>query len=127
MLVGSVIGIVIGIVITTIVSALIIWVIGELGVGIEVSGFGAAFVTAFFVAVLWAFATLLWNLIGYTPAGGLSGAITHLILTAGFLYGVRNAVSGLEVKGFGGAVIAAAAIALLSWLLNLAVGGLVPA
>ena len=80
MLSGSIIGAIIGIVIVTIVSGLIIWLVGKLGLGIEVSGFGPAFLTAFFIALLWAFAAWLWNAIGYTPAGGISGAITHLIL-----------------------------------------------
>lgn len=127
MLIGSIIGAIIGIVIATIVSGLIIWLVGKLGLGIEVSGFGAAFLTAFFIALLWAFTAWLWNAIGYTPAGGISGAITHLILTAAFLYAIRNSISGLQVKGWSGAIIAAVAIAVVTWLLSLVLGGVVPA
>jgi hypothetical protein len=50
-----------------------------------------------------------------------------LILTAGFLYGIRNSVSGLKVKGWSSAVISATAIAVVTWLLSFVVGGIVPA
>ena len=85
MLISSIIGAIVGIVMATIVSTLIIWLVGKLGLGIEVAGFRAALITAFFIALMWAFAAWLWNLIGFTPAGGVTGAITHLILTSGFL------------------------------------------
>jgi uncharacterized membrane protein YvlD (DUF360 family) len=125
MLIGSIVGAIIGIVMATIISGLIILLVGKLGLGIEVAGLRAAFLTAFFIALMWAFAAFLWNLIGYTPAGGITGAITHQIHTAGFLYGIRNSVSGLQVKGWGGAILAATAIAVVTWLLGLVVGGIV--
>lgn len=127
MLISSLIGAIIGVVIATIVSGLLIWIVGKLGLGIEVAGFGPAFMTGFIIALLWLFATWLWNLIGYTPAGGISGAITHLLLTAAFLYAIRNSVSGLKVNGFTGALIAAAAIAIITWLANFVLAGVVPA
>lgn len=127
MIVGSLLGAIIGLVFTTIIAGIIIWIVGKSGLGIEVTGFGSAFMTGFVIALLWLFATFLWNLIGYTPAGGLAGAITHLILTAGFLYAIRNTISGLTVKGFTGALIAAAAIAIITWLVNFALAGVVAA
>lgn len=125
MVIGSLLGAIIGLIISTVISGLLIWIVGKLGLGIEVDGFGPALMTGFVIALLWLFAAWLWNLIGYTPAGGLSGAITHLILTAAFLYGIRNSISGLRVKGFTGAVIAAAAIAIITWLVNFALAGVV--
>lgn len=127
MVIGSLLGAIIGLAITTIIAGIIIWLVGKLGLGIEVTGFGPAFMTGFVIALLWLFATFLWNLIGYTPAGGLAGAITHLILTAGFLYAIRNSISGLMVKGFTGALIAAAAIAIITWLASFVLAGAVPA
>ena len=127
MLVGSIIGAVIGLVIATVISGLLIWLVGKLGLGIEVDGVVPAFLTGFVIAVLWLFANLVWNLLGYTPEGGFVGALSHLILTAAFLYAIRNSISGLRVKGFTGALIAAAAIAIITWLASLALAGFVPA
>lgn len=116
---GPFIGAVVGFVIALIVSAPVFWLVGKLGLGINVSGFRPAFIMAFFVALIWVFTSLVWNLIGYQPAGGLFGAITHMILNAAFIYALRNSVSGLEVKGWSGAIIAAVAIAVVTWLINL--------
>ena len=127
MLIGSLIGAIIGLVVATIISGLLIWLVGKLGLGIEVDGFRPAFLAGFFIALAWLVANLIWNLIGYTPAVGLTGAITHLILTAGFLYAIRNSVSGLRVNGYTGALIAAAAIALITWLASFALAAVVPA
>ena len=127
MVVGSIIGAIIGLAISTVVAGLLIWLVAKLGLGIEVDGFGPALLTGFVIGVAWLLATLFWNLIGYTPAEGFAGAITHLILTAGFLYGFRNTISGLRVNGFTGALIASAAIALITWLAGLALGGILPA
>jgi hypothetical protein len=57
MLVGSLIGAIIGIVISTVISGFLIWLVGKLGLGIEVSGFGPAFMTGFVIALLWLLAT----------------------------------------------------------------------
>lgn len=126
MVVGSIIGAIIGLAISTVVAGLLIWLVGKLGLGIEVDGFGPAFLTGFVIGLAWLFATFLWNLIGYTPAEGIAGAITHLILTAGFLYAFRNSISGLRVKGFTGALIAAAAIALITWVASFVLSGILP-
>ena len=125
MLVGSIIGAIFGVAISTVISGLLIWLVGRFGLGIEVDGFGPAFLAGFVIALLWLFANFLWTLLGYTPEGGLAGAFTHLILTAGFLYAIRNSISGLRVKGFSGAVIAAAAIAVITWLASLALSAVV--
>ena len=113
------VGLLIGFVITVIMAVPIIWAVGKLGLGINVDGFRPALVTGLYIGLMGAVATLMWNLIDYTPAGGLPGAITHMILNAGLIYSVRDSVSGLEVKGWGGAIIAAVAVAGFVWLINL--------
>ena len=55
-------------------------------------------------------------------AGGLLGAIIHLIIAALVLIFAGNMVKGLAVKGFVGALIAAVAIAVVSWFINGIVG-----
>ncbi len=127
MLVGSIIGAIIGVAISTVISGLLIWLVGRFGLGIEVDGFGPAFLTGFVIALLWLFANFIWTLLGYSPDGGLAGAFTHLILTAAFLYAIRNSIAGLRVKGFTGALIAAAAIAVITWLVSWVLTGVLPA
>lgn len=55
----------------------------------------------------------------------LLGAIVNLIIAALVLMLAGNFVSGLRVKGFLGALIAAIAIGLVGWLLAWLVGLLV--
>ena len=115
----SVLGTIIGILIGAIVTGIVIWIVGTLGLGLEVDGFRPAYLAAIVVALLNAFAQWFWNLIGYTPASGWPGAVTHLVLTAGFLVAAGSWIKGLRVKGFSGALIAAVVIAGIFWLLTL--------
>jgi len=114
----NVIGLIIGVLIGALFSGLIIWIVGKLGWGLEVDGFGPAYLAAIIIAILNGFANWLWGVIGYTPEGGWLGAVTHLILAAGFLLAAGSWVKGLRVKGFGGALIAALIIAAVGWLIT---------
>ena len=111
-----IIGFVIGIMIVAVFSSVIIWIVGKLGFGIEVSGFQAAFLAAVVISILAALANWLLKLVGFTLPSGASGAIIHLIVAAGFLYSAGNLVPGLKVKGFTGALIGALSIAVASWI-----------
>ena len=113
----SVIGSIIGVLIGALFSGLIIWVVGKLGLGIEVDGFKPAYLAAIVIAVLNAIALWFWGVIGYTPEGGWLGALTSAIIAAGFLVAASSWVKGLRVKGFFGALIASLAIAAVGWLL----------
>ncbi len=75
-------GLIVGILIATLLAGLIIWIVGKLGLGLEVSGLGTAFLAALVVAVVSALIAWLWGLMGYSPGGGLAGAIIHLLVTA---------------------------------------------
>ena len=121
----EIVGLIIGILIGALLSGLIIWVVGKLGLGIEVDGFGPAFLTAIVIAIFNAFANWLWGVLGYTPEGGWLGAVTHLVLAAGFLVGAGSLIKGLRVKGFVGALIASVAIAAVGWLISWSVSLLV--
>jgi putative membrane protein len=117
MTLGSILGVVIGI----LLYALAIWVVGKLGLGLKVSGFVPAIVAAIVIAV--ASALIVWLLGALGPSlGGFLGAIVHLIIAALVLIFAGNVVKGLQVKGFVGALIAAVAIAVVSWLIDGAVG-----
>ena len=66
----SIIGSIIGLLIGALFSGLIIWIVGKLGWGIEVSGFGPAFVAALVIAVLNILVTWLLSVLGITFGAG---------------------------------------------------------
>jgi putative membrane protein len=113
MLLGLILGIVIGLVL----NALIIWIVGRLNLGLRVSGFGGAILAAIIIALVsWVIAWLL-GLLGIMIGAGLLGAIVSFIIAAIVLLISDRILPGLEVDGFGGAVIAAIAIAVIHWLI----------
>jgi putative membrane protein len=113
----SIIGLVLGILIGSLFTGLIIWVVGKLGLGIEVRNFGSAFVAAVVIAVLNGVVAWLLGALGVTIGAGVLGAVIHLVIAAIVLMLAGNFVKGLVVKGFTGAVVAALAIAAVGWLI----------
>jgi putative membrane protein len=107
----------IGIVFGALFTAVIIWVVGKLGLGIEVSGFGPAFIAALVIAVVSSLITWLLGVLGVSIGGGWLGALIHLVIAAIVLMVAGNFVKGFKVKGFVGALIAAIAIAAVAWVL----------
>ena len=67
---------------------------------------------------------VLWLLgfLGITIGGGLLGAIVYLIVAAVILLISDRFLSGLSVSGFGGAIIAAIAIGVVTWLVGWLLG-----
>ena len=116
---GSLVGLIIGIVLGSLVIAIMIWIVSKLGLGLEVSGFGPAFIAGFVISILSALITWGLGALGMAPAGGLIGAIVYLIISALVLMFAGNMVKGLRVNGFIGALVAAIAIAVLFWLFGL--------
>ena len=114
----GILAVILGIVLVALVAGFVIWIVGKLGLGIEVSGFGAAFIAAIIIAIVGGLITWLLSLLNITIAGGWLGAIINLIIAAIVLLISGSFVPGLKVKGFGGALIAAIAIGVVSWLLN---------
>ena len=109
-----------GILIATLVSAVVIWIVGQLNLGMSVKGFGAAFVAALVVAVISAGAQwLLWELNIFVP-GGLTGTIVNVLVAAVVLLLAGNVVQGLKVRGFSGALIAAVAMAVVGYFVTAA-------
>ncbi len=104
-------------------NALLIWLIGKLGVGMEVDGFGPAFLTAILMAVFSVITHLIWGLLNFSPEAGWSGFVSNLVASAGSLLVAGGIVKGLRVKGFLGAVLAVLGMTgvswLAAWLLNL--------
>jgi putative membrane protein len=90
----------------------------KLGLGLEVSGFSAAFIAAIVIAAVAWVITWLLGLLGITIGGGLLGAILSLVLSAVILLIADRFVKGMVVKGFSGALIAAIAIGVVTWLIH---------
>ena len=119
---GNILGLVLGIVIAAAIGGLVIYVVGKLGLGLEVSGFGAAFIAAIIIAVVAGVITWLLGALGITIGGGILGAIVNLVIAAVVLMISGSIVPGMSVKGFAGALIAAIAMGVVYWLIELVLG-----
>jgi putative membrane protein len=117
-----IVGAIIGILIAALFASIIIWIVGKLGLGLEVDGWVSAFIAGIAIAIISGLITWLLGAVGITIGGGILGAIIHLIIAAVVIYLAGSFVSGLKVKGFSGALIAAIAIGVVGWLANFVVG-----
>jgi putative membrane protein len=111
--------VIISIVIAALISGLIIWIVGKLHLGLEVSGFRAAFFAAIVIAVISGLLEWLLTTLGLNIGGGLLGALTHLVVAALVLILSTAFVPGLKVKGVLGALIAVIAIGAMSFVVRL--------
>lgn len=107
------------IVIGTLVNALIIFIVGKLGLGLSVAGFVPAIVAALVISVITALVLWLMDLAGISFGGGWIGALVALVVSALVLMLAASMLPGLAVDGFVGALIAAIAIAVVAWLIGL--------
>ena len=122
----NIIGLLIGALLGGLFAGFIIWVVGKLGLGMEVDGFRPAFIAAFVIAILSAVIHWIWQAVfNYTPPAGWGGAIINLVTSAIVLQSAGNWVKGLRVKGFRGAIVASLAIAAVQLLLGLLLAGFV--
>ncbi len=109
--------------ISLIVSALIIWIVGRLGLGLEVASFGSAIAAAFIIAIIDLLLALVFRGAGVTlPASGLIGAIINIIVAAFVLMIAARLLPGMRVNGFLGAIIAAIAIGVIAWIVTVILG-----
>ncbi len=110
-------GTLLSIIIAILLNALIIWIVSKLNLGLTVRGYVGAIVAAIVIAIVaWVIAWLL-GLLGITIGAGILGAILTLIIAAVVLLLSEKFLPGLEVRGFGGAIIAAIAMAVVAWLI----------
>lgn len=106
------------IVLSALFAALVIFIVGKLNMGLEVNGFGAAFIAAIVIALVAGVINWLLSLLGITIGGGLLGALISLIVAAVVLLISDKFVPGMKVNGMGGAIIAAIAIGIVTWLIS---------
>jgi putative membrane protein len=123
----TLISVVIGILLGALISGFVIWIVGKLGLGLEVDGFGAAYIAAIVIAVVSWLITWLLSVLNITIGGGWLGALIHLVVAAVVLLIGDRFVPGMRVKGFVGALVAALALAVVAWLVAMVLGMFVPA
>jgi putative membrane protein len=112
------IAILIVLVIASPIYAVIIWLVGKLRLGLKVSGFGAAFLAALVIVLLNSVVTLALGAVGITFEGDRLAVFIQLVIAALILLIADRVVKGLYVKGYKGALLAAAATAAVGWLIG---------
>ena len=114
-------GVLLAIVVVGVLAGFVIWIVGKLGVGLEVDGFLTAFIAAFVIAIVGGIIHWLIGLV-WTIPGGWFGAIINLIVAAIVLMISGSFLKGLRVAGFVGAIVAAAAISVVTWIIQWLIG-----
>jgi uncharacterized membrane protein YvlD (DUF360 family) len=99
-LVADLITILIVLVIASPIYTLIIWLVGKLRLGLEVSGFGTAFLTALVIVFLNSAVTLALGAAGITLEDDLLAVFIQLVIAALILLIADRIVKGLYVKGY---------------------------
>ena len=112
-------GLVIGVLIAAVTSGFIIWLVGKLDLGLKVDSFGWAMLAGLIIGVL---NGLVAAIIGETS--GVIGALISLVISAAVILLAGKMLKGMQVEGFTGALLAAVAIAVISFLLGMAALGM---
>ena len=111
-------------IIAVIVAAVVLMIVSRLNLGLSVANFTSAIIAALVIALVSAVVSWLLSALGIGFGGGLIGLIINLIVAAVVLMVSDRFVSGMTVNGFGGAIVAAIAIAVVNWLVTLLLGQL---
>ncbi len=120
----TILGALIGLILVVVLNALVIYIVGRMNMGLTVDSFGAAAIAAIVIGIVsWAF-QWLFGFIGFTFPNNpnLLGAIVALIIAAVVLMVSDRFVKGMKVSGFSGAIVAAAAIGVVQWLIGWLIG-----
>ncbi len=98
-----------------VVAALVIFIVGKLNLGLQVKSFGAALMAALVIALVAGVLGWVFSLFGFTLGTGLLAALINLVVAALVLMISDKFLSGMEVHGFMGAIVAAIAIGAVGW------------
>lgn len=101
-----------------VVAALVIFIVGKLNLGLQVKGFGAALLAALVIALVAGVFGWVFSLLGLTLGTGLLAALINLVVAAIVLIISDKFLSGMEVHGFMGAIVAAIAIGAVGWVVT---------
>ena len=116
------ISLIVSIVLNALFFGFVIWIVGRLGLGLSVSGFGPAFIAAIVIAVISGLITWGLSLFGLAIGTDFLGAIISLVVAAVVLLLSGRMVSGFQVNGFVGALVGAVSIGVVTWLINWVLG-----
>lgn len=105
--------------VATIVNGLIIWTVSSLKLGLWVRGFLTALIAAIVIATIGTVVRFVLAAIGVPNLGGITGFVERLIISVVVLMASDKLLPGLTVHGFKGAVIAALAIGVIMWVVEL--------
>jgi len=108
----------IGLILGFVSSAIVIWIVGKLGLGLSVDSFMSAIVAAIVIAIVGAVVLWLFGLLGLSINISLAGAIIYLIVAAVILLISNRFLSGVQVNGFLGAIVAAIAISGVTYFIS---------
>lgn len=101
-----------------VVGAVIIFIVGKMNFGLRVNSFGSALMAALVIAVVGGVVGWLLSILGISMTGGFWAALINLVVAAVVLMISDKFLPGMEVKGFGGAIIAALGIGVVGWLVT---------
>lgn len=104
------------------ISGFVIWIVGRLRLGLDVHGFGSAFIAGIVIAVGAMIITMLLGFAGLQDSNGLIGGLVHLVISAIVLIISARLLPGLKVAGFTGALVASIVIGAVYWLGGLMLG-----
>jgi len=113
---------IIGLIIAFLVAAVVIWIVSKLGLGLSVDSYMTAIIAAIVIAIVGALILWLFGILGISIGGGWLGAIIYLIVAAVVLMISDRFLSGMQVNGFVGAIVAAIAIGVVTWIIDWLVG-----
>lgn len=114
----NIVGLAIGIFLSAFFSGILIWVVSLFGLGLKVDGIGTAFLAGILIALVGGVITWLLDLLKLSIPNGLLRFVVNVLVGAVVLYFGASFLPGLTVDGFTGALIAALAIGVISWLLS---------
>lgn len=110
-------------VVAWLLAALVIFIVGRLGLGMTVDGFVPALIAAAVIAIVATAVNWLLGLVGITTGNpGFWGALVSLVVAAVVLLISDRFVKGMKVNGFVGALVAAVAIGVVGFLANWVAG-----
>ncbi len=117
---GAVLGTIIGLVISSLVAGIMIWIVSALKLGITVKNFWWAMLVGIVIAVLSVVLAKIVDPLMTTEFTGVWKAVMDALATATIIYSAGYWFKdNLNVRGFGGALLAALSIAGIGYLVGL--------